>query len=173
MFKRNKYNYAFRLQCVEAVIQRNLSVKKVAIEKGIEYSNLRLWLSFYEKYGKEGLIPRVRQHYEPVFKEQVLKTIDREFLSLRVACVRFNIPSESVIIYWRKAYELMGPSGLISQRKGRPPQMKHPIKSKSQKPTQSLTREEELLKENEYLRAENALLKKLQALVQADKKQKP
>ncbi len=173
MFKRNKYNYAFRLQCVEAVIQRNLSVKKVAIEKGIEYSNLRLWLSFYEKYGKEGLIPRVRQQYEPVFKEQVLKTIDREFLSLRVACVRFNIPSESVIIYWRKAYELMGPSGLISQRKGRPPKMKHPIKSKSKKSTKSLTREEELLKENEYLRAENALLKKLQALVQADKKQKP
>ena len=36
-----------------------------------------------------------------------------------------------------------------------------------------LTREEELLKENEYLRAENDLLKKLQALVQADKKRKP
>ena len=33
--------------------------------------------------------------------------------------------------------------------------------------------EEELLKENEYLRAENALLKKLQALDQVDKKQKP
>jgi transposase len=173
MFKRNKYNYAFRLKCVEAVIERKLSVKKVANEYGIESSNLRLWLGFYEKYGKEGLTPRIRQQYEPIFKEQVLKTIDREFLSLRAACVRFNIPSESVILSWRKAYELIGPKGLISQRKGRPPKMKQPIKSKPKKSTKALTREEELLKENEYLRAENALLKKLQALVQADKKQKP
>ena len=42
--------------------------------------------------------------------------------------------------------------------------------SKSSKP---LTREQELLEELEYLRAENALLKKLQALDQVDKKQKP
>ena len=173
MFKRNKYNYAFRLQCVEAVIQRNLSIVKVAKEKGFEVSNLRLWGSFYEKYGKAGLKPRDRQQYDPTFKRQVLETIDRELLSLREASVRFNIPSESVIISWRKAYELKGPAGLISQRKGRPPKMKQPIKSKPKKSTKSLTREEELLKENEFLRAENALLKKLQALVQADKKQKP
>jgi transposase len=51
--------------------------------------------------------------------------------------------------------------------------MKPPIKRKARKSSKPLTREEELLKENEYLRAENALLKKLQALVQADKKQKP
>lgn len=51
--------------------------------------------------------------------------------------------------------------------------MKQPIKRKPRKSTKPLTREEELLKENEYLRAENELLKKLQALVQTDKKQKP
>lgn len=51
--------------------------------------------------------------------------------------------------------------------------MKLPIKRKAKKPTRPLTREEELLKENEYLRAENELLKKLQALAQTSKKQKP
>lgn len=173
MFKRTKYNYAFRLQCVEAVIKRNLSIQKVSKEKGLENSNLRLWISFYEKYGKAGLKPRSRQQYDPAFKRQVLETVDRELLSLSAACVQFNIPSESTIINWRRAYELKGPAGLISQRKGRPPKMKQPIKSKPKKSTKPLTREEELLKENEYLRAENALLKKLQALVQADKKQKP
>jgi transposase len=173
MFKRNKYNYGFRLQCVEAVIKQNLSIKSVAKEKDFEESNLRLWISFYQKYGKAGLKPRDRQQYDPAFKRQVLETVDREFLSLRAACVRFNISSESVIISWRKAFELMGPAGLISQRKGRPPKMKQPIKSKPKKSTKPLTREQELLKENDYLRAENALLKKLQALVQADKKQKP
>jgi hypothetical protein len=43
----------------------------------------------------------------------VLETIDKELLSLCSACVRFNIPNESVIISWRKAYELRGKLGVI------------------------------------------------------------
>lgn len=173
MYKRNKYDYEFRLLCVEAVIKGKGSVKSVAKAKGIEHSNLRLWLSFYEKYGKSGLKPRCKQHYDAVFKRQVLETIDKELLSLRSACVRFNIPSESVIISWQKAYASKGQLGLIPQPKGRPPKMKPPIKRKPRKSAKPLTREEELLKENEYLKAENELLKKLQALVQTNKKQKP
>jgi transposase len=78
-----------------------------------------------------------------------------------------------LIIKWRKAYESEGQTGLIAKPKGRPPKMKQPIKRKVKAPARPLTREEELLKENEYLRAENELLKKLQALVQTRKKQKP
>jgi transposase len=174
MFKRNKYSYEFRLQCVKAVLNGKHSIQEVAREKQFDESNLRLWIGFYEQYGKSGLKPRrSKQHYTAKFKQQVLTAIDSELLSLRSACVRFNIPSESVIISWRKAYELNGQAGLIPQRKGRPPQMKPPIKRKPRKSTKPLTREEELLKENEYLRAENELLKKLQALVQTNKKQKP
>lgn len=173
MFKRNKYNYGFRLRCVEAVVKGKRSINEVATEKGFEKSNLQLWLGFYEKYGKDGLRARGKQHYDAGFKRQVLETIDKEHLSLHSACVRFNIPSGSVIISWRKAYALKGPAGLIPQRKGRPPKMKQPIKRKPRKSTKPLTREEELLRENEYLRAENELLKKLQALVQTSKKQKP
>ncbi|KKX48055.1 hypothetical protein L950_0223085 [Sphingobacterium sp. IITKGP-BTPF85] len=47
------------------------------------------------------------------------------------------------------------------------------IKRKVRKMNKALTREEELLQENEYLRAENALLKKLSALAQAENKRKP
>jgi transposase len=62
---------------------------------------------------------------------------------------------------------------LIPQPKGRPKKMDKAIKRKKRKSTKPLTKEEELLIENEYLRAENELLKKLQALVQTNKKQKP
>jgi len=171
MYKRTKYNYEFRLQCVEAVLKENRTIKDVAKEKGFEHSNLRLWVGFYQQYGKSGLEPRVKRDYDADFKHQVLETIDKEFLSLRLACVRFNIPSESVIISWRKAYELKGYLGLIPQPKGRPKNMKLPIKRKPRQSAKPLTREEELLLENEYLKAENELLKKLQALVQIKKKQ--
>ena len=173
MWKRRKYDYEFRLQCVEAVLKGNGSVKRVAKEKGIEHSNLRLWLMFYQAYGPPGLKPRANQHYSLSFKLRVLQAIDKEHLSLREACVRFNIPSDSVIINWRKAYESNGEAGLIVRPKGCPPKMKPPIKRKVKKSAKPLTREEELLLENEYLRAENELLKKLHALAQAKKKQKP
>jgi transposase len=102
----------------------------------------------------------------------VLSTIDREHLSLREACARFNIPGESVIISWRKAFEHNDP-GLIYKPKGRPKKMDKPIKRKPRKSDKPLTREEELLKENEFLKAENALLKKLHALIQTVQKRKP
>lgn len=173
MYKRNKYNYDFRLRCVQAVLQKGQSVSEAAKKKGIDRANLRLWVGFYEQYGKAGLKARGKRHYDAAFKQRVLATIDKELLSLRAACFRFNIPSESVIISWRKAYESSGQSGLIPQPKGRPTKMDKPIKRKKRKSAKPLTREEELLLENEYLRAENELLKKLQALAQTNKKQKP
>jgi transposase len=79
----------------------------------------------------------------------------------------------STINSWQRAYEKEGIEGLNIKPKGRPPKMKPPIKRKARKSSKPLTREQELLEELEYLRAENALLKKLQALDQVDKKQKP
>jgi transposase len=173
MGKRTKHDYDFRLLCVEAVLKGEGSVTSIAKEKGITRSSLQLWLTFYEAYGEPGLKSKANQHYDLAFKHTVLRTIEQEGLSLREACARFNIASGSVIINWRKAYESEGKAGLIPKPKGRPPAMKQPIKRKVKAPARPLTREEELLKENEYLRAENELLKKLQALVQTKKKQKP
>jgi transposase len=173
MLKRIKYDYAFRLRCVEAALSGKDSIKGIAKRNGFDESNLRLWIGFYEHYGKAGLISRVNRRYDLSFKLDVLASIDTEHLSLRSACVRFNIASESVIINWQKAYKLNGLQGLLPKVKGRPKMDKLPIKRKPRKTAKPLTKEEELLKENEYLRAENELLKKLQALVQTNKKQKP
>ncbi|NMM50914.1 helix-turn-helix domain-containing protein [Marinigracilibium pacificum] len=173
MFKRKKYNYEFRLSCVRSVLEENRSVNAVADEYGIENSNLRLWVRFFQQYGKSGLKPRKRQSYDALFKFEVIESIEKDYLSLSEACVKFNIPSESIIINWQRAYKAKGLSGLKPQSKGRPKQMNKPIKRKKRKSDKPLTREEQLEQEVEYLRAENELLKKLQALVQKDKKQKP
>ena len=173
MFKRIKYDYKFRLHCVDAVIKKQQSKTELCKVKGIRKSNLTLWIAFYNTYGKNGLKARQARSYDTKFKLKVIKTINQENLSLDEACVKFNIPSYSSIINWQKAFKIDGCLGLVNKKRGRPPTMKDPIKRKSKKASKPLTREEELLKELAYLRAENALLKKLQALVQADKKQKP
>jgi transposase len=85
---------------------------------------------------------------------------------LNKACLTFNIPSRSIIRCWQRSYTEQGLLGLKLKAKGRPVAMN--FKRKQRKTDKPLTREEELLKELEYLRAENEILKKFNALVQAE-----
>ena len=174
MGRKSKYDYAFKLRCVKEVLVHHRGGESVAKEFGIEYSSLRLWLGFYKAYGAVGLQRKPKQHYDVAFKLKVLTAIDKEVLSLRAACVRFNIPTDSTIITWRRNYEANGRRGLEVKTRGRPPKIHMPpIKRKPTKSSKPLTREEELLLKIEALEAENKLLKKLQALTQTRRKQKP
>ncbi|MEN2402205.1 transposase [Flavobacterium sp. MC2016-06] len=166
MERKVKYNYDFKLRCVNEVLKGNRSLNSVAKDNKLQTSNLRKWISFYQKLGKEGLLPRKNQSYSFDFKQLVLQTIKEKSLSLKEACVAFNIPSDSIIIRWQKDFKANGSSGLEPKPKGRTKSMTFKrAKNNIKKP---LTREEELLLEIESLRCENALLKKFNALVQAE-----
>ena len=174
MERKVKYDYEFKFRCVEEVLKLHRTIGSVAAANGFDESNLRKWIGFYKKYGSTGLLPRKNRIYDVDFKLKVLHAIDKEFLSLRQACVKFNIRSEANIIKWQRAYAREGSAGLTNKPRGPEMNFKR-AKKKSDKP---LTREEELLKEIESLRAENALLKKFNALIQAEelqqqKKRKP
>ena len=167
MERKVKYDYLFKLRCVEEVLKKHCSIESVSADNSFDESNLRRWISFYIKYGREGLLPRLRnQNYSTNFKLKVIKAIEKESLSLSEACLRFNIPTKSTIIVWQRKYGDEGLAGLKHKPKGRPVSMD--FKRKKRKSDKPLTREEELLRENEYLRAENEILKKFNALVQAE-----
>ncbi|MFN8114892.1 MAG: transposase [Bacteroidia bacterium] len=173
MERKVKYSYKFKLRCVEEVLTKNQSIESYSISKGFCESNLRKWIRVYKKHGKSGLLPRTNQAYSIDFKMGVLQTLNRDSLTLDEACQKFNIPSASTIIKWRDEYSKGGVASILNKPRGRPKIMEYKrAKKKSKKP---LTREEELLLENESLRAELDLLKKLQALIQAEqyKKRKP
>ena len=164
MERKVKYSYEFKLQCVAEVLKNHRSVNSVAISKGLSESILSRWISFYRKFGNDGLLPRKNQKYSPDLKLKVLQTLNKDSLSLNEACLKFNIPSDSIILNWQRNYNNEGFNGLIDKPKGRPVMSFKRVKKKTDKP---LSREEELLKEIEYLRAENELLKKFNALVQS------
>ena len=82
---------------------------------------------------------------------------------------KFNIPDAAIILKWQKDFANFGLDGLQPKPKGRPESMNN-FKRKKRKSDKPLTREEELLKENEALRCENDYLKKLHALIQAEEK---
>jgi transposase len=171
MERKVKYDYAFKLECVNLVLEKHYPCAYVAIQRGLNESNIRKWVSFYRKYGKTGLLPRKNQSYSIDFKTCVLKTIETKKMSLRNACVEFNIPTVSIIIKWQKDFANFGIQGLKPKPRGKSKSMDN-FKRKKRKSDKPLTREEELMAENEKLRCENDLLKKLHALIQAQEKAK-
>lgn len=172
MERKVKYDYTFKLECVELVLKKHYSDGYVSKLKQIPRWNIRKWVSFYKTYGEIGLLPRINQSYSAEFKLKVLKTIEMESLSLMETGIRFNIPNISIISKWKKDFANFGIEALQPKPKGRPIPMSD-YKRKKRKSDKPLTREEELLKENERLRCENELLKKLQALIQARRNPKP
>lgn len=167
MGRKVKYDYAFKLKCVELVLEKGHSCEYVSKLKGLNESNIRKWVNFYQNFGKEGLMLRKNRSYSVSFKMEVLNAIEQEYLSLSEACLKFNITSASIIIKWQKDFITFGVEGLHPKPKGRPKSMSN-FKRKKRKSDKPLTREEELLLENEALRCELAFLKKLQALIHAE-----
>ena len=171
MERKVKYSYEFKLECSELVVIKHYSYESVSKQKLTSESNIRKWVSFYRQFGKDGLLLRKNQVYPIDFKLKVIESIDMDLLSLREARLRFNIPSDSIIIKWKKDFANFGLQGLKAKPKGRPKSMSN-FKRKKHKSDPPLTREEELTLENESLRCEIDFLKKLQALIQAEEKVK-
>ena len=94
--------------------------------------------------------------YTPEFKEMVVKRIRAENLGYNEAEREYGI-AHGVIQKWERIYLTEGLEGLALERRGR--------SSKGRPPKLSKEVEEDLLAENQRLRAGLAYLKKLQALV--------
>lgn len=168
MSRKIKHSKEFKLKAVKSVLADNLSIIKVSDKLGLNKSDLKKWIKYYQKYGSSGLEPRTSNAlYSGDFKWSVIQSIEQKGLSFREASLKYNVPSHSTVCKWYSIYLAKGITGLYKERSGHGQSMKR----KSKNPTnKALTREEELLQEIESLKAELALLKKVQALTQAKDK---
>jgi transposase len=168
MSRKIKYSKSFKLKAVKSVLTDNLSIIKVSDNLGLNKSDLKKWIKYYQKYGASGLESRTNNTlYSGDFKLSVINSVQQKGLSFSEASLKYNIPSHSTVCKWYSIYLREGTNGLYKERRGHSRSMKR----KPKKPTiKSLTKEEELLQEIESLKAELALLKKVQALTQAKDK---
>jgi len=95
--------------------------------------------------------------YTGEFKQMVVETMRKELLSYQETARRFEVRSDTQVRRWERIYLEEGPEGLYIERRGR----KSTGRPKKLKPEV----EEDLIAEVQRLRAENAYLKKLRALV--------
>lgn len=101
------------------------------------------------------------KRYTAEFKTMVVETMQKEKLSYREAERHFELPRNRVKD-WERIYLTEGPEGFAIERRGRG--------SKGRPPKLSQEIEEDLIAEVQRLRAENAYLKNLQALVLEDER---
>lgn len=100
--------------------------------------------------------------YSGEFKQEVVEAMRAENLSYRGAAERFEIPNHERVRQWERIYLEEGAVGLYIERRGR--------SSKGRMPKLDKQIEEDLIAENQRLRAEVAYLKNLQALVLEDER---
>lgn len=169
MDKRIKYSIKQKQSAVKSVLEGRETCRSAARELGCEKSAICRWLKQYRQHGTAGFEMR-NGSYEGAFKVRVVQYIMRKGVSLPRAASHFNIPNESTIHGWWKVYEQRGAMGLLKGRRGgQASTMTKKPRKKATTPTGPAARKlAELQKEVEYLRAENAFLKKLEALAQQE-----
>lgn len=162
-----KYTEQFKLAVVKDFEAGGSGSRETGRRHGVDGATVRKWVALYRLHGEAGL-QRKYGHYSPVFKQFVLEQMESEGLSERQAAARFNIRNRAVISLWRRQYDEGGFAALSVRSRARPQKMPQPsqVISPPQPDDDTRTRQE-LLEELNHLRMENAYLKKLEALAQA------
>ena len=143
------------------MIGNGSSINFIHKRYGISHERLQVLWASYQLEGTSGLLKRnnIRSNY--ALNRQIVLDIEKNHISLHTASIKYG-PSPSRIKVWLRVYRAEGLSGLERVKKrDRPPGMGRP--KKNSKP---LTELERLQKENQELKTEIALLKKVRALVE-------
>ena len=160
-----KFTPEEKLEAVQRYLEGKESYLTIANIYKTSDSVIRNWVMQYEAHGVEIFLKKSYTSYSTQFKLDVLKYMDDYGTSSNETALIFNITSPALIRKWRILFESQGIDALKSKKKGR-----RTMRKKSEKKQPNVGPQEALLAELEYLRMENAYLKKLNALVQEERK---
>jgi transposase len=169
MDKRVKYSIKQKTAVVRTILAGRISNRGAARELGCEGQTIRRWLEQYKQHGVNGFKFK-NGRYDEQFKMKVVRYYFKKGLSLNQTASYFKIPNESAVSKWVRDYERLGTMGLQGKPRGRKKSIMAQKSSKKKAiPTDPAAQKlAEMQKELDYLRAENAFLKKLRALVQQE-----
>lgn len=154
-----KYTKEFKFKVVQYVLKEKHGVKTAKKHFGLHsHGDIVKWVNKYLEHGEKGL-ERNNDKYDSNFKISVVKYMQENNLSLTRTAIHFNLSGAKIVAKWLKAYE----DGKLKAKEREEEIM--PRKTNKDKENKDIATQK-LLEENEYLRAENAYLKKLNALVQ-------
>lgn len=166
-----KHTAQFKLSVVEHYLNGLDGYQAVAQHHGVGRVLVRRWVAFYRCHGAEGLKKKYAK-YSADFKLSALQHMWDNKLSYAATAAIFDIRGQCFLGIWERSFREGGIDALKPiprRRSNKMPEAEtsNPL-SPAPAPADETRTREELVTELNYLRMENAYLKKLKALVQAD-----
>ena len=160
MSKRKKHGYAECLKFMH-MIEDGRSIHSIRMEYGINENRLHVLWGRYQLEGQAGLLKKKNINADFALKKTIVLDVEENHLTLHAASLKYGASSQRISV-WLKMYREHGWTAFeVVKKRGRPPGMGRPRKN-----SKPLTELERLRKENMELKTENALLKKVRALVE-------
>ncbi|EFY02236.1 IS3-Spn1, transposase [Streptococcus dysgalactiae subsp. dysgalactiae ATCC 27957] len=121
--------------------------------------NLQYMVRLIDIHGLESVCKRKNRYYSPELKQEIINEVLMKGRSQLEVSLDYGLPNKGMLPNWIAQYKKNGYT-ILEKSRGRPVKMGR----KPKKKLEEMTELERLQYDNEYLRAENAVLKKLREL---------
>jgi len=158
----SKYSRAFKCSIAKQYLYGEASSGELSQKYSVPSRQIRYWAQVFNVHGSGSFLPNGFAKNAQT-KLKALKHMWTNEWSVGHTSAVLNFSSPGTLSVWLKRYEQYGIQGLESKTKGKSPMAKHPFIQQKSDDEKTV---EELKEELAYLRAENAVLKKLEELEQ-------
>ena len=133
--------------------------KELAKKFKINISNMKYMVKLVDLHGEAVLIKGKNNHYPPELKLDIINEVLIMGNSIYTTSLKYALPNTGLLCNWISKFKENG-YNILEKPRGRTSKMKNIKKIEKNE----LSKVEQLEKELEYLRAENAVLKKLREI---------